>query len=91
MTDECRGNPDCEKVHRLLGDYLDDELKAVVCEELERHMGECPDCRVHVDSVKKVIRLYREASEQGLPVDIRIRLQDVLKAARDTGGTDRNS
>ncbi|NNE42679.1 MAG: hypothetical protein HKN12_00595 [Gemmatimonadetes bacterium] len=84
MTDECRGNPDCEKVHELLGDYLDDELKAVVCEELELHMKECPDCRVHVDSVKKVIRLYREATDRGLPVDIRIRLRDVMKQARES-------
>ena len=88
MTDECRGNPDCEKVHALLGDYLDDELKTVVCEELERHMGECPDCRVHVDSVKKVIHLYRDATDRGLPVDIRIRLQDVLKTARESGDND---
>jgi hypothetical protein len=45
-------------------------------------MDDCPDCRVHVDSVKKVIRLYREAKGDDLPVDIRIRLQDVIARAR---------
>lgn len=86
MTDDCKHDETCRKLHELLGDYLDEELKDAVCRELEKHLDDCPDCRVHVDSVKKVIRLYREATEESLPVDIRIRLQDVLQKAREQGG-----
>jgi RNA polymerase sigma-70 factor (ECF subfamily) len=77
------GGCDCRKLHELLCDYLDEELKAAVCREIEGHLNECPDCRIHLDSVRKVIRLYREATPESLPVDIRIRLQDVLHRARE--------
>lgn len=84
MTDECRGgHDDCRKLHELLGDYLDHDLRDALCAEIEKHMADCPDCRVHVDSVKKVIRLYRGACSDKLPVDIRIRLQDVIARARE--------
>ena len=73
----------CKKVQELLSDYLDDDLRDAVCEEINKHLGDCPDCTVHVDSVKQVIRLYREATDTSMPVDIQIRLQDVLKKARE--------
>jgi RNA polymerase sigma-70 factor (ECF subfamily) len=82
VTGDCRRGDDCRKVHELLGDYLDRDLRDALCAELEKHLDDCPDCRVHVDSVRKVIRLYREASGNDLPVDIRIRLQDVIARAR---------
>jgi len=73
----------CKKVRELLSDYLDAELRAAVCEDIHRHLSDCPDCMVQVDSVKKVIHLYREATDTEMPVDIKIRLQDVLKKARE--------
>lgn len=82
MTGGCQHGDDCRKVHELLGDYLDQDLRDALCAEIEKHMSDCPDCRVHVDSVRKVIRLYRGCSEEGMPVDIRIRLQDVIARAR---------
>ena len=74
---------DCDEVFRLLSDYVDEDLKRAVCRELEMHLEKCPDCTLQVDSVKKTIRVYREAgSREEMPVDIMIRLQDVLKRAR---------
>jgi RNA polymerase sigma-70 factor (ECF subfamily) len=70
-------------VQELLSDYLDDDLKEAVCENVQKHLKDCPDCMIHVDSVKKVIRLYREATDTSMPVDIQIRLHDVLKKARE--------
>lgn len=77
---------DCEEVFRLLSDYVDDDLKRAVCREVQKHLTACPDCTLQVDSVKKTIRVYREAgSREEMPVDIMIRLQDVLKRARAEG------
>jgi len=74
---------DCAEVFRLLSDYVDDDLRRAVCLEIEKHLENCPDCTLQVDSVKKTIRVYREASSrEEMPVDIMIRLQDVLKRAR---------
>ena len=73
----------CKKVQKLLSDFLDDDLKEAVCEDIRKHLDDCPDCMVQVDSVKKVIRLFREATDTKMPVDIQIRLRDVLKRARE--------
>ena len=80
----------CKKVQQLLSEYLDDELKEVICDDIRQHLHDCPDCLVQVDSVKKVIRLYRGATDTECPVDIQIRLQDVLKKAREEGTQGRN-
>ena len=78
---------DCGKIKELLGDYLDEELQAVVMQELEEHLEDCPDCQIQVDSVKKVIRLYRKCTPDSMPIDIQIRLQDVIKRARESEGS----
>ncbi len=73
----------CDDVFRMLSDYVDEDLKQAVCLEIEKHLEGCPDCTLQVDSVKQTIRVYREASSrEEMPVDIMIRLQDVLKRAR---------
>lgn len=75
----------CDELFRLLSDYVDEDLKRAVCREIEKHLEGCPDCTLQVDSVKKTIRVFREAgSREEMPVDILVRLQDVLK--RDRSG-----
>ena len=84
MTGNCGGgeHEDCRKLRELLSDYVDADLRQVVQAELDRHLEKCPDCHVHVDSVRKVIRLYRQSSKEAIPYDVRIRLQDVIRRAK---------
>ena len=76
---------ECRKLRELLSDYVDADLREALREELDRHLDVCPDCHVQVDSVRKVIRLYRGASGDAIPYDVRIRLQDVIRRAREGG------
>ena len=59
---DCPEGVDCGKIHELLDDILDEELAADVTSEVIDHLKFCPDCTLHVDSVKKVIRLFRAAN-----------------------------
>jgi ribulose 1,5-bisphosphate synthetase/thiazole synthase len=87
MTGDCaHGDSDCAKVKALLSEYLDEELHGEVLRELNVHIEKCPDCHLNVDSVRKVIHLYRAATESECPVDIRIRLEDVIRRARQERG-----
>jgi predicted anti-sigma-YlaC factor YlaD len=75
-------NHDQTICHELLGhlsDYIDGELEAAICAQLEEHLAECPDCRVMVDTVRKTIILYRTQSPTELPLDVKNRLYQVLK------------
>ncbi len=44
-----------------LSDYLDGEASTQVCAEIERHISDCEDCRVVVDTLRKTIQLYRRS------------------------------
>jgi anti-sigma factor RsiW len=74
-----REHPICQELLGELSDYVDGELEAALCAELEAHLAECPDCRVMVDTLRKTIVLYRSQSQVGLPSDVQERLYKVLE------------
>lgn len=62
-----------------LSEYLDGELEAALCAELEAHLAECPNCQVMVDTVRKTITLYHTQASPDLPPDVQARLYRILK------------
>jgi anti-sigma factor RsiW len=62
-----------------LSDYVDGELEARLCAEIETHMRDCPDCQVMVDTLRKTIVLYRTHGQTALPADVQRRLYAVLE------------
>lgn len=78
-------SPQCQALLEQLGDYIDGELEASLCAQLEAHLSSCRDCRVLVDTTRKTVLLYRQhrrESEIPLPPDITTRLWQAL---RDNG------
>lgn len=78
MSAECRKHLDC------LSDYIEGELDPELCAELERHLTECGDCRIVVDTLRKTISLYRNYGHEDVPPDARERLYAVLNLTRPT-------
>ena len=68
----------CQELVAQLSDYVDGELEADLCAAIEAHLAGCPNCRVIVDTVQKVIRLYRAEAARELPSDVEDRLLRVL-------------
>lgn len=65
----------CDKFLDSISEYVDGVLSDALCLELERHMADCEDCRVFVDTFKKTIYLYHKtAAPTEIPVDVRERL-----------------
>lgn len=50
---------DCSRVFALLSEYLDQELAPATCDELEEHLGGCPECIQFVQSLKRSVQLCR--------------------------------
>ncbi len=69
----------CQDILKELSEYIDGELDPKLCEELERHMGDCHPCLVFVNTLKKTISLYKYASSEPLPKEVHLRLHDFLK------------
>jgi anti-sigma factor RsiW len=68
----------CQELLAQLSDYIDGELDAALCIELETHLAQCQDCRVMVDTVRKTITLYSVQSSPALPEDVAARLLRAL-------------
>lgn len=65
----------CQEMLSTLCDYVDGDLSAELCADLERHMQECQRCRVVVNTLKKTIELYQETAEDSeMPEEVRERL-----------------
>jgi anti-sigma factor (TIGR02949 family) len=66
---------ECNHFLPELSDYLDGELNAELCSELERHMAECEKCRIVVDTTRKTIEIYHTtADSQKTPLEVKERL-----------------
>ena len=69
----------CQELLGQLSDYVDGELEAQLCLEIEAHLSGCPDCRVMVDTVRKTITLFHNQASDSLPEAVQERLYHVLK------------
>ena len=66
----------CQSLLGSLSDYVDGTLDEGLCEEINRHIAECQNCHVVVDTLRKTISLYHEsAADAGeVPGSVRERL-----------------
>ena len=75
----------CRGVLGSLSDYLEGEAGEKVCAEIEEHLEGCLRCRMHIDSMRKVITLYKRWRDDTIPKDVSIRLRSVI--ASETAGS----
>lgn len=73
----------CLDYIKELNDYLDGDLDPSICAEIEKHIGECNNCRIMVDSLRQTVKLCREGKEEKLPEVLESRLNGLLKARWD--------
>mgnify|MGYP001584257542 CR=1 FL=1 len=66
-----------------LNDYLDGQLEPELCAEIEKHIGECENCRLMVDTLRQTVTLCREGKPEKLPEALEAKLSDLLKARWD--------
>jgi anti-sigma factor RsiW len=74
----------CSDTLGTLSAYLDGELDEQLCAEINRHMAECGNCRIMVDTLRKTLVLYRDYGHEDVPVDAKERLYAVLRLERSS-------
>jgi predicted anti-sigma-YlaC factor YlaD len=80
----------CKALLGSLSRYLDGEAEESLCQEIERHMAECEDCRVVIDTLGKTVKLYQEHGQVAMPGEARRRLfaaLDLTDYMQDKGDT----
>ena len=68
----------CKQLMAQLSSFLDGELDPAVCEKIEQHLATCPLCPIVVDTTKKTIKLYHDAPQPEIPLQVRQHLMQVL-------------
>jgi predicted anti-sigma-YlaC factor YlaD len=69
----------CRKIVVELSNYLDEALDPALKASIERHLADCEDCRLVVDTTKKTIHIYCNSEPAPLPEDTRQRLHEALR------------
>ena len=69
---------ECQHLLGQLSDYVDGELGQAMCDEIERHVSGCQNCRVVVDTLRKTVTLYQLTGAEPVPGDVQARLLKVL-------------
>ncbi|OJX47324.1 MAG: hypothetical protein BGO78_17825 [Chloroflexi bacterium 44-23] len=65
----------CEELITSISEYVDGSINPQLCLELEKHLSECDNCRVVVNTLKKTIDIYRQQSaREKMPSDVKNRL-----------------
>jgi anti-sigma factor RsiW len=64
----------CKDILQDLSLYIDQEASAMLCEEIERHLAHCADCRVVVNTLRQTVSLYRALPQPEMPGHLRERL-----------------
>jgi anti-sigma factor RsiW len=77
MSEE-HDHANCREMLGRFSDYIDGELEATLCAEIEAHLDGCPDCRVMIDTMRRTITLYHTQTATELPSDVEMRLYKVL-------------
>jgi len=76
----------CKRMTSVFSDYLDHRLRKQLCQRLEMHLTECPDCKMYFDTLKRTVTLYRTLEQEPLPKEAEKRLFATIKLAQNKGG-----
>jgi anti-sigma factor (TIGR02949 family) len=69
----------CDHLIATISEYVDGSLSPQLCAELEKHLRECENCTVVVDTLRKTISLVQTCAEDDcLPGEVRARLFHTL-------------
>ena len=65
----------CVELLGSLSSYIDGDLDPKLCQELEKHLDGCDDCRIVLDTTKRTIDLVHSPIEKpAIPDEVRERL-----------------
>lgn len=90
MSAHRHGTPECREVFARLSEYLDAELDADLCRELDGHLDDCPPCQVFLDSLRRTVDRIRDTDPGRLPPRLRAEILEAYRGLRERGSSERS-
>ncbi len=69
----------CKEFLNELNEFLDETVGPETKAELQRHVSECPNCFVIVDTTKRTLKVFRGVTEKMIPSDVHDRLMKAIE------------
>ncbi|MBN1590024.1 MAG: zf-HC2 domain-containing protein [Pirellulales bacterium] len=69
----------CEDLFTALVEYVDGQIDPETAAAIERHLEECPVCRLVVDNIRKTIFVYSADSTCDMPETFHEHLDGLLR------------
>ena len=67
MSDQDHDHGHCLEMFKKLSEYIDGELNQISCEELEKHLEDCPPCKICMLTLKQTVNLCKEVRDNPVP------------------------
>lgn len=65
----------CKQFVDAISSYVDGDLSEELCAELDKHLSECDNCSIVVNTLKKTIDIYHQQAEiEKTPEEVKDRL-----------------
>jgi hypothetical protein len=78
---------ECRQIAELLGAYYDGSLPNHLRELLEWHIDGCQPCVAFINTYRETISVTRRLPDAPMPVELKKRLIEFVKSARDPNET----
>ena len=75
----------CREVLDQLQEYLDDAAHADLVHAVDHHLGLCRHCRIEVDTIRGVVKIFQVDRQIVLPEGAAVKLQSALERAYQDG------
>ena len=87
MSDHDHDHGHCLEMFKQLSEYIDGELDQLDCEVLEKHLEDCPSCKICMMTLKQTVNLCKEVKENPVPEGFSQKLSLFIEELqRENGG-----
>ena len=69
----------CKQFLQELNDFLDETTDHDMKLRLQKHVNECPNCFVIVDTTRRTLEVYKGMEPQAVPENVKTRLWAALE------------
>ena len=69
----------CLDMFEKLSEYIDGEVDASTCNEIEKHIDNCVSCKICLATLKQTVSLCKEVKQSPVPADVSKRINQLIK------------
>ena len=79
MTTKPYPHQECLRLFEKLSEFIDDELDAVTCQDIEQHLKDCRACTACMQTLKKTVELSKCTGSDPVPETFSENLKNLIR------------